>query len=184
MEGQCDANNGIGVVGASAAGVGVKGAAISGFPIIGQITGPATINAGVLGVGTSGPGVQGQSTGHGLVGTTAATDGVHTGLTGTVQPGSNAIAVRGSVSAGAVGYAGIFDGDVIINGALRVFGSPKNAAVKHPGDGTYRLLYCEESPESWFADYGRGHAGWGQSRRSHSTRTSPRWCIPTTTMCS
>jgi hypothetical protein len=50
----------------------------------------------------------------------------------------------------------VFDGEVIINGALRVFGSPKNAAVKHPGDGTYRLLYCEESPESWFADYGRG----------------------------
>jgi hypothetical protein len=62
-----------------------------------------------------------------------------------------------------VGYAGIFDGDVIINGALRVFGSPKNAAVKHPGDNSYRLLYCEESPESWFADYGRGTLAAGKA---------------------
>ena len=158
VEGQCDALGGIGVIGASAAGVGVKGAAATGFPVIGQITGPTTANAGVLGVGTAGPGVQGQSTGgHGLVGTTAATDGVHAALIGSVQPASNAIALRGSVQAGAVGYAGLFDGDVIINGALRVFGSPKNAAVKHPGDGTYRLLYCMESPESWFEDFGTGH---------------------------
>jgi hypothetical protein len=151
-----------GVVGQSddATGIGVKGISVSGFPIIGGVTGTGSANntnAGVLGIGTVGPGVQGQSTGgHGLVGTTSATDGVHIGLVGYVQPGSNAIAVRGTVASGAVGYAGIFDGDVLVNGALRVFGSPKNAAVKHPGDGTYRLLYCEESPESWFADYGAG----------------------------
>ena len=155
--GVCDSATGIGVVGASTAGVGVKGAATIGFPIVGQVTDATSINAGVLGVGTAGPGVQGQSSGgHGLVGTTAATDGVHAALIGSVQPGSNAIGLRGSVQAGAVGYAGLFDGDVIINGALRVFGSPKNAAVKHPGDGSYRLLYCMESPESWFEDFGRG----------------------------
>ena len=151
--------SGIGVVGEGngAGGTGVKGMSASGFPVIGVATSGPNANAGLLGVGTSGPGVQGQSyAGHGLVGTTAATDGVHAALIGTVQRGSNAIGVRGSVSAGAVGYAAIFDGDVIINGALRVFGFPKNAAVKHPGDGTYRLLYCEESPESWFADYGAG----------------------------
>jgi hypothetical protein len=162
--GQCDVPSGIGVVGASVAGVGVKGAATTGLPIVGQVVGPTSINAGVLGVGTAGPGVQGQSTGgHGLVGTTSATDGVHIGLVGYVQPGSNAIALRGTVASGAVGYAGIFDGDVLINGALRVFGSPKNAAVKHPIDNTYRLLYCMESPESWFEDFGKaslvnGHA--------------------------
>ncbi len=54
------------------------------------------------------------------------------------------------------GLAAQFDGDVVVNGALRVFGSPKNAAVKHPTDGTYRLLYCMESPESWFEDFGEG----------------------------
>lgn len=151
--------NGIGVIGQSdlAGGTGVKGMSTSGFPIIGVATGGPNANAGVLGVGTTGPGVQGQSfAGHGLVGTTAATDGTHAALIGSVQPGGHAVALRGSIPAGATGLAGVFDGDVTINGALRVFGSPKNAAVKHPGDGTYRLLYCMESPESWFEDFGEG----------------------------
>ena len=34
-------------------------------------------------------------------------------------------------------------------------GGPKNAAVPHP-DGTHRLVYCTESPESWFEDFGFG----------------------------
>ncbi len=137
-------------------GIGVKGTSTSGFPIIGAIGGAGTLNAGVLGAGTAGPGVQGQSsTGHGLVGTTAATDGQHAALIGSVQPGGNAIGVRGSLPAGAGGFAGVFDGPVIVNGAFQVFGAPKSAAVKHP-DNTYRLLYCEEAPESWFADYGQG----------------------------
>ena len=163
VQGVADLASGIGVIGASSAGVGVKGAATFGFPIVGQVVGPTSLNAGVLGVGTAGPGVQGQSNGgHGLVGTTFATDGVHAALIGVVQPGSNAIGVRGSVSAGAVGYAALFDGDVIINGALRVFGSPKNAAIKHPSDNTYRLFYCMESPESWFEDFGEGRVVGGR----------------------
>ena len=97
VQGQSDGTTGIGVIGASAAGVGLKGAATTGFPVIGQVVGPTSINAGVLGVGTTGPGVQGQSTsGHGLVGTTSGTDGVHAAVIDSVQPGSNAIGVRGS----------------------------------------------------------------------------------------
>ena len=138
----------------SAGGTAVRGDSLLGFPVIGVATGGTNSNAGVLGIGTLGPGVQGQSyAGHGLVGTTSATDGQHAALIGSIQSGGNAVALRGSVPAGATGYAGVFDGDVIVNGALRVYGSPKNAAVRHP-DNSYRLLYCEESPESWFADYG------------------------------
>jgi hypothetical protein len=149
--------NGVGVLGQcdGTSGTGVYGVSVNGFPIIGLVTGANSVNAGVLGLGTKGPGIQGQATtGHGLVGTTSATDGQHAALIGAVQPGSNAIALRGSVPASATGFAGVFDGDVTINGALRVYGSPKNAAVKHP-DGSYRLLYCTESPESWFEDFGK-----------------------------
>lgn len=44
-------------------------------------------------------------------------------------------------------------GDVLIGGDLLVIGN-KGAAVPHP-DGTRRMLYCVESPESWFEDFGR-----------------------------
>jgi hypothetical protein len=37
---------------------------------------------------------------------------------------------------------------------LLVFGA-KSAAVPHP-DGSHRQLYCVESPESWFEDFGTG----------------------------
>ena len=34
-------------------------------------------------------------------------------------------------------------------------GSPKSAAVPHP-DGSHRRLYCQESPNPWFEDFGEG----------------------------
>ena len=150
---------GIGLLGQSdaATGRGVKGQSDAGFPLIGTVTGAANGNAALLGLGTAGPGVQGQSTGgHGTVGTITSSDGTHAAVLGYVQPGGNAFGVRGSIPAGATGLAGVFDGDVTVNGALRVYGSPKSAAVKHPNDNTYRLLYCVESPESWFEDFGEG----------------------------
>jgi hypothetical protein len=42
---------------------------------------------------------------------------------------------------------------VIVNGAFYVTGGPKSAAVKHP-DGTHRSLFCLESTESYFEDFG------------------------------
>ena len=53
----------------------------------------------------------------------------------------------------AKGFAGIFLGPVVTWGPLVNFGGPKSAAVPHP-DGSHRLLYCMESPESWFEDFG------------------------------
>jgi len=50
------------------------------------------------------------------------------------------------------GYAGYFAGNVKITDSLVVLGS-KSAAVK-ADDGEYRLLYCVESTENWFEDFG------------------------------
>jgi hypothetical protein len=44
---------------------------------------------------------------------------------------------------------------VQIQGDFTVFAGTKSAAVPHP-DGSHRLLYCVESPESWFEDFGEG----------------------------
>lgn len=62
------------------------------------------------------------------------------------------------------GWAGFFDGRVGINGDLGIGGNAlaigdwvvfggKFAAVPY-SDGTRRLLYCMESPEPWFEDFG------------------------------
>jgi hypothetical protein len=150
-------DTGIGVVGGSAAGVGVKGVSATGFPVIGTATGGANANAGALGIGTAGPGVQGQSTGgHGAVGVSGASDG-HASLYG-YSNRQGGIAVRGSIDPAVrtapFTFAGVFDGTVAISGSLFIGGS-KSAYVKHP-DGSHRVLYCMESPESWFEDFGEG----------------------------
>ncbi|GAA5154373.1 hypothetical protein GCM10023321_26080 [Pseudonocardia eucalypti] len=58
------------------------------------------------------------------------------------------------------GFAGNFDGRVQVNGSLQVNGAltvtgAKSAAVR-VRDGSLRLLYAVESPESWFEDFGVG----------------------------
>jgi hypothetical protein len=75
-------------------------------------------------------------------------------------------------TAGAGGSAGIFEGNVHIDGSLTVNGplavlpgNTKSAAVLHP-DGTLRQLYALESPESWFEDFGRGEVTQGRARIS------------------
>jgi hypothetical protein len=73
-----------------------------------------------------------------------------------IRTGVEAVSEHGSALVAQVGKRGIsagyFFGDVYIDGNLRVFGA-KNAAVPQP-DGSHRLLYCMESPESWFEDFG------------------------------
>jgi hypothetical protein len=49
-------------------------------------------------------------------------------------------------------FAGYFAGNVIALGNLTVIGT-KSAAVPFP-DGTRRALYCMQSPELWFEDFG------------------------------
>jgi hypothetical protein len=53
--------------------------------------------------------------------------------------------------------AGYFQGDVVVDGNFTVIGFPgqhtKSVTVPFP-DGTQRLMYCMESPELWFEDFG------------------------------
>src|SRR6185369_11368226 len=63
----------------------------------------------------------------------------------------------------ASGFAARFDGPVLVNGNFTAIGGSKSAAVPHP-DGTHRRLYCVESPESWFEDFGRDRLVNGRGR--------------------
>jgi len=91
--------------------------------------------------GAGGFGVYGLcAKGHGLVGATATAGGA---------------AVVGATNGVAGAYAAAFYGSVVVGGAFTVVGGPKSAAVAHP-DGSHRRLYCMESPECWFEDFGTG----------------------------
>jgi hypothetical protein len=169
-----------GVFGTAAAspGVGVDGTS----PSVGvRGTGGKT---GVLGQGQgTGTGVEAvaanndalvatSSSNRGVVGSTLSGSGV--GVHGRAFPpgaaaGTGHTGVMGSTAAGYgilgtanTGYAGGFMGQVIVWGALTVVGGTKSAAVPHP-DGTHRLTYCTESPESWFEDFGRARLVGGRA---------------------
>ena len=68
---------------------------------------------------------------------------------------AGAAAVVGATDGVAGAYAGAFYGSVVIGGDLIVVGGAKSAAVPFT-DGSHRQLYCVESPESWFEDFGQG----------------------------
>ena len=72
--------------------------------------------------------------------------------------------VPGTIGIVATGhtFAGQFNGNVLVNGAFTVNGK-KSAAVPFP-DGSYRRLYCMESPESWFEDFGFGELANGEAQ--------------------
>ena len=153
-----------GVIGWSSQGLGVQGASF--------------LETGVRGTSFRSPGIQGQSgVGTGVQGTSLRASGV-TGISGTQGPQvpntSNIAAVLGTsdrqhgvigtskTSVGVIGFsnnigvlgftttpgalAGQFIGDVQVTGT-------KAAVVPFP-DGTHRALYCIESPELWFEDFG------------------------------
>jgi hypothetical protein len=147
---------GIGVVGSAREFPGVYG--VSGTAP--AVYGLASSDSGVLGIcDTEGPppqmpnlpnvaGVIGSADQRaGVIGTSNASIGVYGFSTG------NAGVVGESVSS----FAGYFGGNVQITGNLTVNGmispNPKLAVVLFP-DGTHRALYCMESPEVWFEDFG------------------------------
>ena len=68
----------------------------------------------------------------------------------------------GATNGVAGAYAAAFYGPVVVGGDFTVFGGAKSAAVPHP-DGSHRRLYCVESPESWFEDFGRGTLACGEA---------------------
>ena len=141
--------NGTGVVGqSSSGGIGVQGV----IPTTNTGNGIAVYgvnNSNFAGPspGAGGFGVYGLSAkGHGLVGATAS-------------PGGAAVVGASNGVAGA--FAAAFYGPVVATGDFTVFGA-KSAAVPHP-DGSRRRLYCVESPESWFEDFGRSRLDCGQT---------------------
>src|SRR5262249_20111953 len=134
-----------GVVGQSNPAYGVFGySAAPAGQLVNSPTGqpPGTIAvAGVFGTSMGNPGVYGIS-------------GSNIGVAGQSQ----SIGVLGGLIGGAspTALAGLFLGNVQIQGNLTVTGSfPKSAAVPHPA-GTLRRLYCQEAPEPYFEDFGTG----------------------------
>jgi hypothetical protein len=152
-------SNTVGVIGrGEAAGTGVLGQSLTGLPIMGQVAPGSSANTiAIYGLnnstfagpfaGAGGFGVLGNSShGHGVVGVTGA---------------AGAAAVAGTNGGINGAFAGLFWGPVAVQGPFVVVG-PKSAAVPHP-DGTHRLLYCLESPESWFEDFGKAQLTCGQA---------------------
>jgi hypothetical protein len=145
---------GAGTYGESTIGTGAYGRSTSGIPMFGQVAaGSSAITVGIYGENTSssksGYGIYGFcSNGHAVVGTTAGAAGT-SGIVGTTigAPGT---------------YAGAFYGPVAVVGDFAVFNGAKSAAVPHP-DGSHRRVYCLESPESWFEDFGHGRLDCGRA---------------------
>ncbi len=138
-----------GVQGISMAGFGVHGSSANNVGVLGLATGAANASPGVYGAATQGYGVFGFSnSSNGIAGQSGGSAAGCVGFAG--APGGYGI-YGGTAAPG--GYAGGFAGPVLVNGAFTVVNGPKNAAVPHP-DGSHRLLYCQESPEPWFEDFG------------------------------
>jgi len=158
-----------GVMGRSTSSVGVFGFGDAPF----QVPGPP---AGVLGVNDKSVGVLGSSAavigvlgntenGLGVVGTTNSGAGVPTdqitnqgiGVIGLANAGFGVAGMStsgtGVFGSSKTGLAGHFKGPVTIEGDVTIIGGIKSAAVPHP-DGSHRQLYCMESPENWFEDFG------------------------------
>lgn len=172
-----NAFGGTGIIGTSVNGAGVDGESLNGpgvrggGPVMGVLgTGLRGDGIGVQGVGPRG-GVFGSATrGVGVFG-----DGPMAGMSGTagtggfgvngqtligfgvrglaVTPAGSGVAAIGRAGGTALfadapfpGTAGVFNGDLVVTGA-------KSATVPFP-DGSRRLLYCMESAESWFEDFG------------------------------
>lgn len=136
------ATNGTGVYGQSGSGSGVGGYSNGGNAVYGFANAPGTaaIVAGVFGDSTTTYGLIGRTTAAGYSGLTA--------ITGTA--GVAALAATATVG---TAYAAYFTGQTVVQGNFFVVSGTKSAAVKDAA-GQHRAVYCVESPESWFEDFG------------------------------
>jgi hypothetical protein len=124
-------------------------------------TGGSSAADGVQGLTVSGTGVRGTSNGSGFGGSFFSESG--TGLVAegnTGVPNTIGLVASGNLYAAELngnvvvqgGNVTVSGGNVVVDGDLTVTGA-KSAAVAFP-DGSHRLMYCVESPESWFEDFG------------------------------
>ncbi len=140
--------NGYGVYGDASQGTGVFGATASGTGVEGSATG----GVGVRGASTSGYGVYGtSSSNYGVVGLTTSGNGVYgqvsaasqAGVVGRQEDASGNWAVYGFGNIGATGT--------------------KSAVVPAEDGGAHLTLYCMESPECWFEDFGAARLSGGSA---------------------
>src|SRR6185295_6073959 len=102
---------------------------------------------GVFGFSKTQIGVRGDSTGnYGLFGTSGLT-----ALRG--EASGSGVALVGVAGPGPGSKAAQLVGDVLVQGNFTVSGGAKSAAVP-VADGSYRRVYCQESTEAWFEDFG------------------------------
>src|SRR6266540_1833842 len=152
-----DSGAGFGLRGESATGQGVHGHSVDNIGVFGHTVAASNASPGVLGQATQGYGVFGFSQdSNGIAGQSGGSAAGCVGFAG--APGGYGI-YGGTAVAG--GYAGGFAGPVLVVGDFTATGGAKSAAVPHP-DGTHRRLYCMESPESWFEDFGKGRLANGR----------------------
>jgi hypothetical protein len=139
-----------GVFGGAETAIGVEGYSGTTAAVHGFSSGAAGTGIGVYGFSTQHLGVLAESNNYiGLyaVSKTAFNPAVY-GYSSFVGPGRT---------------AGRFDGDVVVNGNFTVAGGAKAAAVTLP-DGSVRMMYCQESPEPYFEDFGGGVVTGGTGR--------------------
>jgi hypothetical protein len=139
VRGQSDRT--IGVLGESEHAVGVNGKSKGGDGVVGE----SDQGIGVVGISPMNA-VLGWSTGSASSGVMGFSNGGE-GVRGESDTGTGVFGRSSS------GLAAHFMGNVIVEGSFSVVGGSKSAAVKHP-DGTHRLLFALESPESYFEDFG------------------------------
>jgi hypothetical protein len=150
-----------GTRGHSRDGVGVYGTTRDGNAVIGESSGGGDA---VWGSARGGVGVHGYSEeSEGVRGISLYREGV-VGTAWGSRAGVRAISSKGAglVASSTSGNAAEFFGPVVVVGPLVAAGPFKAAAVPHP-DGTHRLTYCMESPESWFEDFGRARLSRGRA---------------------
>ncbi len=156
------ANNGVfgrsqnanGVFGTSQNAIGVEGITEKGLA---GVRGRSDLSYGVVGESKQTAGVLGVSQANAIQGWSTGSSGASIGVAGLCEAGAgvqgDSITGIGVSGRSPQGWAGYFQGNVVVNGAFYVNGGPKSAAVKHP-DGTHRSLFCLESTESYFEDFG------------------------------
>gem|GEM_PF-537179 len=156
-------NRSVGVLGASDESAGVHGQSNGSDGVFGEsalaigVHGRSKARAGVVGESVQGDGVMGFSPRTAVLGWSTGTTSASVGVVGWSSAGEG---VHGESDTGtgifgrsSSGMAAHFIGNVVVEGSFSVVGGSKSAAVRHP-DGTHRLLFALESPESYFEDFG------------------------------
>jgi hypothetical protein len=148
---QAGSNSGTGIYASSTGGVGVDGHSSTNNAVQGTsgsgigVQGSSSSNTGVQGVSSSGYGIYGSSpNNYAVVGVTTSGNAVY----GQVSTAGQA---------GVVGRQEASGGNWALYGFGNIGASGTKSAVVEAADGKgHMTLYCVESPECWFEDFGAG----------------------------